>query len=83
MCIFLLKTVIRNVFPEIVHVAVSKQQYTSYHLIIMATVRVMSPADTPTADAKAMTLRRPGSGRIKEKVISMAGNKKKGTRDER
>ena len=30
-----------------------------HHLIMMATVRVMSPADTPTADAKAMTLRRP------------------------
>lgn len=30
------------------------------HLIMMATVRVMRPADTPTADARAMTLRRPG-----------------------
>lgn len=30
------------------------------HLIMIATVRVMRPADTPTADARAMTLRRPG-----------------------
>lgn len=32
---------------------------TMRHLIMIATVRVMSPADTPTADARAMTLRRP------------------------
>lgn len=43
----------------------------------MATVRVMSPADTPTADAKAMTLRRPASRRIIE-VINMTRYKKKG-----
>ena len=42
----------------------------------MATVRVMSPADTPTADAKAMTLRRPARGRI-IKVINMTRNKNK------
>lgn len=43
----------------------------------MATVRVMSPADTPTADARAMTLRRPAGGRRTE-VINMTRNKKKG-----
>lgn len=44
---------------------------------MMATVRVMSPADTPTADAKAMTLRRPASGRT-IKIIGMTRNRKKG-----
>lgn len=43
----------------------------------MATVRVMSPADTPTADAKAMTLRRPASERTIE-IISMTRKKEKG-----
>lgn len=43
----------------------SMDHCTSCHLIIMATVRVMRAADTPTADAKAMTLRRPAGGKDK------------------
>lgn len=52
-------------------------QITVHHLIIMVTVRAMSPADTPTADAKAMNLRRPASGRIME-IIGVTRNEEKG-----
>lgn len=54
-----------------------KQQCTSCHLIITATVSVMSPAETPTAEAKAMTFKRPANGRI-TRVISVTRGGKKG-----
>ena len=38
----------------------------SCHLIMIATVRVMSPADTPTADARAMTFRRPAKQEVQK-----------------